>query len=182
MDAAAAVRLVDRLSSLELPDEDPDLKLDGPQDLLARLAECSDPRGRYFASPRMVARMFWWARVPVVRIERWLMLLEEQGDIAISHIAGSSYSPGLVPILTIQRRHRFARFAPRPAIPDAVRQMVYARDGYRCLHCGTDEWLSLDHIYPYSLGGSDDPENLQTLCRPCNSRKGARLIEPAEVD
>lgn len=65
----------------------------------------------------------------------------------------------------------------RQAIPTEVRRAVYERDGYQCLHCGTTENLSLDHIHPWSLGGSDDPENLQTLCRPCNSRKGARVVQ-----
>lgn len=63
----------------------------------------------------------------------------------------------------------------RRHIPDALRSAVYERDGYVCLHCGTGEALSLDHIHPWSLGGSDTLDNLQTLCRPCNSRKGARV-------
>lgn len=175
MDRKAAVRLVDRLSSMDLPDEDPDLKLDGPDSLLAHLVECSDARGRYFANPKMIARMFWWATVPLERIEQWLSALEERGDISVACVDGGSYGPSLVPILSIQRRSRFARFAPRPPIPTEIRWMVYSRDGHRCLHCGTTEALSLDHIYPYSLGGSDEPDNLQTLCRPCNSRKGVKV-------
>lgn len=63
----------------------------------------------------------------------------------------------------------------RPAIPRQLRQAVYERDGYACLHCGATERLPLDHIYPYSKGGRDTLENLQTLCKPCNSRKGARV-------
>lgn len=63
----------------------------------------------------------------------------------------------------------------RPPIPANLRQAVYGRDGHQCLHCGTRDDLTLDHIYPYSLGGEDTLDNLQTLCRPCNSRKGARV-------
>jgi hypothetical protein len=63
----------------------------------------------------------------------------------------------------------------RKKIPDSLRMAVYDRDGWACLHCGTTESLSLDHIHPHSLGGEDTFENLQTLCRPCNSRKGARV-------
>lgn len=68
-------------------------------------------------------------------------------------------------------------YAPRSRrkIPDALRLAIYERDGFACLHCGTTEGLSLDHIHPYSLGGDDTFDNLQTLCRPCNSRKGARV-------
>lgn len=175
MDRAAAVRLVDRLASMSLPEEDLDLRLESADDLLAQLVACSDPRGRYYARAAMIRCMFWWADIPVGRIQAWLDELQLRGDIAIDQVDGSSYGPQLVPILSIQRRSRFARFAPRPPIPDEVRQMVYTRDGFKCLHCGTSESLSLDHIYPYSLGGSDDPSNLQTLCRPCNSSKGARV-------
>lgn len=36
-------------------------------------------------------------------------------------------------------------------------------------------FLTLDHIFPYALGGLATIDNLQTLCGPCNSRKGAKV-------
>lgn len=63
----------------------------------------------------------------------------------------------------------------RPTIPARLRIAVYERDGYACLHCGTSDDLTLDHIHPWSRGGPDTYDNLQTLCRSCNSRKGARV-------
>jgi len=63
----------------------------------------------------------------------------------------------------------------RPYIPLSLRLAVYARDGWRCLRCGAAENLSLDHRIPYSLGGPDTMENLQTLCMPCNDWKGVRV-------
>ena len=56
----------------------------------------------------------------------------------------------------------------------ALSLRVFERDGYRCKQCGTNKHLTVDHINPISRGGSDDFDNLQTLCRSCNSRKGAR--------
>jgi hypothetical protein len=65
--------------------------------------------------------------------------------------------------------------ARRRDIPDALRLAVYTRDGHACLTCGTSCDLTLDHIVPWSLGGPDTEDNLQTLCAPCNSRKGDRI-------
>lgn len=66
----------------------------------------------------------------------------------------------------------------RRPIPTSVRETVYSRDGWTCCHCGSLENLSIDHIHPVSLGGGNEIENLQTLCRSCNSRKGVGLPEP----
>lgn len=45
---------------------------------------------------------------------------------------------------------------------------------FKCVTCGTDKNLTLDHIKPVSKGGTDDFSNLQLMCRSCNSRKGAK--------
>jgi 5-methylcytosine-specific restriction endonuclease McrA len=63
----------------------------------------------------------------------------------------------------------------RHGVTDAQRAYIYERDGYACLHCGTTTDLSIDHIHPRNRGGTDATENLQTLCKPCNSRKGMRV-------
>lgn len=59
-------------------------------------------------------------------------------------------------------------------LPKSLRLEVFRRDGLVCKNCGSNQRLTVDHIIPESKGGSDDPENLQTLCSPCNSRKRCR--------
>jgi 5-methylcytosine-specific restriction endonuclease McrA len=49
---------------------------------------------------------------------------------------------------------------------------VLQRDGYSCVLCSCPVGLTVDHIIPRCVGGSDRYENLRTLCRPCNEAKG----------
>ena len=51
------------------------------------------------------------------------------------------------------------------------RLQVLLRDGWACVCCG-DIADTLDHIVARVRGGSDDPSNLQPMCKPCNSSKG----------
>lgn len=46
-----------------------------------------------------------------------------------------------------------------------------------CLGCRQKRELFPDHIVPKSRGGSDTMDNLQPLCRRCNSRKGVKTID-----
>ena len=47
---------------------------------------------------------------------------------------------------------------------------------FSCIKCGCkdEKKLSVDHIIPFSKGGLDDFENLQILCKLCNSKKGVK--------
>lgn len=63
----------------------------------------------------------------------------------------------------------------RHPIDPGVRAAIYERDGHRCRACGAPEPLQIDHIFPWSRGGTDEPSNLQTLCAPCNQSKGAKI-------
>lgn len=68
------------------------------------------------------------------------------------------------------RRRRASAFTSNPA----TRRRLFNRDGRWCSECGSTEDLTLDHIKAVVNGGEDCDENLQVLCRSCNSRKGSR--------
>jgi 5-methylcytosine-specific restriction endonuclease McrA len=50
--------------------------------------------------------------------------------------------------------------------------------GHCCLWCGrSDVKLTVDHIVPVSLGGTSNIDNIQPLCRSCNSRKRTKVMD-----
>lgn len=64
---------------------------------------------------------------------------------------------------------------PRRAIPDDVKLYIMERDRGTCVECGSTAEIQFDHIIPLALGGSNNVENLQILCGPCNRSKSAGL-------
>ena len=64
------------------------------------------------------------------------------------------------------------------AIPLKLRDEIFRRDGYKCVHCGRRAEdgikLNVDHIIPFSKGGTSHKNNLQTLCNECNLGKSNR--------
>lgn len=55
-----------------------------------------------------------------------------------------------------------------------IRKAVFERDKYRCVSCNDHVDLTIDHIKPESKGGSSELDNLQTMCRVCNCKKGVK--------
>lgn len=55
----------------------------------------------------------------------------------------------------------------------AVRLEVLRRDGWKCVKCGANGRLEVDHIKPVRTNPElgFEKSNLQTLCGPCHSRK-----------
>lgn len=73
---------------------------------------------------------------------------------------------------------------PLVHVPSLTNGMLFARDRHVCAYCGGryhHRDLSRDHIVPASRGGRDTWMNSVTACRSCNTRKGNRAPEQAQM-
>jgi 5-methylcytosine-specific restriction endonuclease McrA len=55
-------------------------------------------------------------------------------------------------------------------------QLVLETYGSACLACGKPE-VTIDHVLPVSKGGANTIDNVQPLCRWCNTSKGTKTID-----
>lgn len=59
-----------------------------------------------------------------------------------------------------------------------LRNEVFARDGRKCVYCGSTEApLHIDHVVPLIQGGGNEIANLVVACRACNCGKSGRTPE-----
>ena len=61
------------------------------------------------------------------------------------------------------------------------KKTVMVRDDFRCVYCGTDKNLSIDHVFPQSKGDKNAFENTVTSCLNCNNRQGDRTLGEAKM-
>ncbi|MBY4381855.1 HNH endonuclease [Rhodococcus fascians] len=70
------------------------------------------------------------------------------------------------------------------ALTKRLRFEILRRDNHLCRYCGAtapDVKLTVDHVVPTALGGSDEPSNLVTACADCNSGKSATPPDASHV-
>ena len=53
-------------------------------------------------------------------------------------------------------------------------QQILAESNGCCVLCGVPQDITIDHIIPVTKGGKHTANNVQPLCRKCNSSKGAK--------
>ncbi|WP_052590840.1 HNH endonuclease [Luteipulveratus mongoliensis] len=68
------------------------------------------------------------------------------------------------------------------AVTKRTRFEVLRRDNYTCRYCRSSEGaLTIDHVTPVALGGTDDPDNLVACCKDCNAGKGSSSPDAESV-
>lgn len=62
------------------------------------------------------------------------------------------------------------------AVSKRLRYEILRRDNYQCRYCGgsaPEVPLTVDHVVPVTLGGTDDSSNLVAACKDCNAGKSS---------
>jgi len=73
------------------------------------------------------------------------------------------------------RLKKLVRFNKRYIAP--TKRNVMNRDDWKCSYCGSTKNLTIDHIIPKVLNGTNDYYNLTTCCDSCNRKKGDKPLE-----
>lgn len=113
-----------------------------------------------------MAALFLERKDPVNRAERITQkkLVAKSKSTSLSNVASPVEKPAQKSSSPIARQSR-------SPIPAAIRHQVSLRDRGECqgktpqgTRCGCKQWTEIHHIRPVALGGSNDLENLLTLC------------------
>lgn len=92
------------------------------------------------------------------------------------HTGAVNYRNKLLNVANVERQ-RACSFTSR----QHIRDWVFEKYGKLCLACGTNKNIALDHVIPIIKEGKNVKENLQPLCKPCNSRKHDKIIDYRNV-
>lgn len=59
----------------------------------------------------------------------------------------------------------------------AVREWLKEKEEpSKCIYCGEEKELTVEHILPCSCGGEDIADNVVMVCKSCNSSKGSKRL------
>ena len=130
--------------------------------------------------------MPWQEAVNLYALERVAWTAGEQAFSlygGISRLTGRQSSIKISSIIAVRGENKQVHKHHTPPLSN---RELFRRDGQICLYCGRDhqqrtEDLTRDHVKPVSQGGKDSWSNVVTSCRRCNSHKGGRTPEQANM-
>ncbi|GMJ11802.1 hypothetical protein HRI_004849400 [Hibiscus trionum] len=100
----------------------------------------------------------------------------EYYDQTVNSPSGSFYIPAVLRV-----RHLLQVVKRRRIRANLSRKNVLFRDNFTCQYCSGRANLTIDHVLPVARGGEWEWENLVAACAKCNSKKGHKTPEEANM-
>lgn len=125
---------------------------------------------------RHLDKVSWQKALILLNKKHQPMMPIEFHDTYVMSAGGESFRLPKTMMVKKYVKHK-ARFTPS-------RRNIFLRDEYKCRYCSADlasDELTIDHILPRSRGGKNTWQNLATSCFECNSTKGNKTPEEAEM-
>ncbi|KAL0291441.1 UNVERIFIED_CONTAM: hypothetical protein Scaly_2637000 [Sesamum calycinum] len=97
----------------------------------------------------------------------------EYYDQTVNSPSGSFYIPAVPHLPQVVKRRKVKR--------SLSRKNILNRDNFMCQYCSSCENLTIDHVLPIARGGKWTWENLVAACAKCNSKKGQKTLEEANM-
>lgn len=101
-------------------------------------------------------------------------------EVAVVEEAHDGKKIGDFPLPKVLRLVRYIKMHWRTAHPRWSKKRLLERDSHKCAYCGKDA-TTVDHVLPRSQGGETTWVNTVASCLRCNSRKGSRSLERANM-
>jgi 5-methylcytosine-specific restriction endonuclease McrA len=119
--------------------------------------------------------------IRIISLMRAIILMVEEKVDVVESAGADIRSPSMtLPRPSVLRLKNFVKIPlGRKDIPLSNRA-VFSRDRYTCAYCMkqlSNATATVDHIQPRSKGGQHEWENVITSCKPCNSKKGNKLLK-----
>jgi len=142
-------------------------------DVLKRLDQERESVGPHFRNPHLC--LFWIGegrQIPIIKLRSGSVVLRSNlDDVPTGYLGKESPADDAPPA-----GEGSTGAGQQTPIPVGQRFRILRRDGYRCQLCGRSQVdgvkLHVDHKLARVNGGSNDDENLWTLCEGCNLGKG----------
>lgn len=116
----------------------------------------------------------WTDALPEVIKGRYTVL--EYGNVTVNSAYKTWTLPEIVIASTNLRVSKKVKFNE---------DSLFGRDNYTCAYCGkkfNSSKLSVDHIHPKKLKGTNTWGNCITACKKCNGRKGHKTLNELGVN
>jgi 5-methylcytosine-specific restriction endonuclease McrA len=109
-----------------------------------------------------------------------ILLLNEKVDSLESYREQINSAYLSIPLPSVIRLRNYARIRRKEIV--LSRKNILKRDNHTCQYCGARSVpMTIDHILARKKGGGDSWENLVAACVPCNTQKGNKLLNEANM-